>query len=126
MNRVGIGASIFLSAQGGNRMIRSTPRPFTMEVVTDPAEVAAAQARRAQLEKNLAWYRERADEICRSNRGKCICIAGQELFVSEDAREAVALATQAHPEDQGWFIHYIPREKMLRIYAHQRRVVHLR
>jgi hypothetical protein len=99
-------------------MIKSNSPPFHLEEVTDPQELAAAQARRVQLEKNLAWYRSHADEICRNNRGKCICIAGQELFVAEDSPEAVALATQAHPDDRGWFIHYIPREKMPRIYAH--------
>jgi hypothetical protein len=101
-------------------------RPFKMEMVTDPAELSAAQARRAQLEKNLAWYRERASEICRNNRGKCICVAGQELFVADDSPEALALATQAHPEDHGRFLHYIPLEKMPRIYAYQRRVACVR
>ena len=99
-------------------MIRSTSLPFTMEMVSDPVELAAAQARRTELEKNLAWYRVRADEICRNNRGKCICIAGQELFVADSLRDAVALATRAHPEERGQFIHSIPLEKMPRIYAH--------
>jgi hypothetical protein len=99
-------------------MIRSISPTFHLEDLTDPGELAAAQVRRAQLEKNLAWYRKHADEICRSNRGKCICIAGQELFVADDSPEAAALAKQAHPEDQGWFMHYIPREKMPRIYAY--------
>jgi hypothetical protein len=30
----------------------------------------------------------------------------------------LALATAAHPEDDGRFVHYIPREKVARIYAH--------
>jgi hypothetical protein len=107
-------------------MIRSASQQLKMELVTDPAEVAAAQARRAQLEKNLAWYRQHADEICRNHRGECICVAGQELFVGDDSPEAVALARQAHPDDEGWFMHSIPLEKLPRIYAHQRRMAHLR
>jgi hypothetical protein len=50
-------------------------------------------------------------------RGKCICVAGEELFVADTPEEAHALATAAHPEDDGSFVLYIPREKVARIYA---------
>jgi len=39
------------------------------------------------------------------------------LFVADTATEAVAKAKAAHPEDQGWFTRYIPKEKVARIYA---------
>jgi hypothetical protein len=42
-----------------------------------------------------------------------------------DPEEAWAWATTAHPEDDGSFIRYIPREKVARIYANQRRVAAL-
>jgi hypothetical protein len=51
-----------------------------------------------------------------------VCIAGEELFVAETPQEAVALAEAAHPEDDGRFVRYIPKEKMARIYAHRRGV----
>ena len=45
---------------------------------------------------------------------------GEELFAADTPEEAWALATTAHPEDNGSFIRYIPPEKVARIYAHQR------
>jgi hypothetical protein len=53
-------------------------------------------------------------------RGKHICVAGEELFVADTAPQAVAPARQAHPEDDGLLLRYVPREKMERIYAHSR------
>ena len=31
--------------------------------------------------------------------------------------EAIAQATAAHPDDEGWFTRYIPKEMVARIYA---------
>jgi hypothetical protein len=45
--------------------------------------------------------------------------AGEELFAADSAKEAIALATTAHPNDDGWFTRYIPKEKGARIYANQ-------
>jgi hypothetical protein len=87
-----------------------------MEIVTDPAEVAKAQARRERFDRNLAWFQAHALEIGESCRGKVICIAGEELFVGDTPKEVLALATAAHPEDDGRFVHYIPRERMVRIF----------
>ncbi|HEV8711216.1 MAG TPA: hypothetical protein VGX03_00090 [Candidatus Binatia bacterium] len=55
--------------------------------------------------------------MCTRYRGKCICIAGEELFVADTPEEAIAQAAAAHPEDDGRFVRYIPREKLARIYA---------
>ena len=46
-----------------------------------------------------------------------MCVAGEELFVADTPEEAIALAKAAHPEDDGSFVHYIPCEKLARIYA---------
>jgi hypothetical protein len=92
---------------------------ITMEVVTDPAELAQARAQREQFDRNAAWLQAHASEIYSRHRGKCVCIAGEKLFVADTAKEAVALATAAHPEDRGRFVHYIPREKLARVYANQ-------
>lgn len=90
-----------------------------MEEVTDPVDLAQAQARRAKRERNSAWLEAHASEIYRRYRGKCICIAGQELFVADRPEDALALGARAHPEDNGSFVHYIPREKVARIYANR-------
>jgi len=91
-----------------------------MEVVTDSAELAQeARAQRKHFDRNAAWLQAHASEVYSRYRGKCICIAGEELFAAETAREALDLATAAHAEDKGRFVHYIPREKLARVYAYQ-------
>ena len=92
--------------------------PIVMEEVTDPEELAKAQAQRQRFDRNSAWLQAHVAEIYTRYRGKCICIAGEELFVADTPEEALALATAAHPEDDGRFLRYIPREKLDRSYAH--------
>lgn len=92
--------------------------PMTMEELTDPAELAEAKAQREQFDRNAAWLHVHAQEIYPGYRGQCICIAGQELFVATTAKEALALASAAHPDDKGRFVHHIPKDKVARIYAH--------
>ena len=89
-----------------------------LEEVTDPVELAEAQAQREQFDRNSAWLQAHASEIYPKHRGKCICVAGEELFVAETASEAVAQAMAAHPHDKGRFVHYIPKQEVPRIYAH--------
>lgn len=96
-----------------------------LEEVTDPAQLAEAQARRQRLERNWAWFEAHATEIYTQHRGKCICIAGEELFVADTAEEVLALANTAHPDDDGRFTRYIPREKAARIYVAPRFVASL-
>lgn len=89
-----------------------------MEEVTDPEELAKARAQDERFERNWAWFQAHTAEIYTRYRGKCICIAGEELFAADTPEEALARATTAHPEDDGRFVHFIPREKVARIYAH--------
>jgi len=91
--------------------------PITMEEVTDPEELAKARAQRERFDRNFAWFKAHAGEIFTPCRGKCICIAGEELFVADTPDEVMALAQAAHPEDDSSFMQYIPREKLARIYA---------
>ena len=88
-----------------------------MEEVTDATELAAAKRQREQFDRNSAWLQRRISEIYANHRGKCICVAGEELFIADTATEATALAMAVHPEDAGWFTRYIPKEKVARIYA---------
>ena len=92
--------------------------PIVMEEVTNPEELAKARVQRRRFDRNSAWLQAHIAEIYTRYRGKCICIAGEELFVADTPEEALALATTAHPEDDGRFLRYIPREKLDRIYAH--------
>jgi hypothetical protein len=88
-----------------------------IEEAIDPEELAAMQTRRARFDRNAAWLQAHAAEVYTQYRGKCICVAGEELFVAETPEEVLALARAAHPDDDGFFLHYIPREKIARIYA---------
>ena len=91
--------------------------PLVMEEVTDPGELAKARAQRERFDRNAAWLQTHATEVYTRHRGKCICIAGEELFVADTPEAALALATAAHPEDNGSFVQYIPQEQLARIYA---------
>jgi hypothetical protein len=96
--------------------------PIVMEEVTDPEELAKARAQRERFDRNTAWLQAHAGEIYDRHRGKCICVAGEELFVADSPEEVLASARAAHPEDDGYFFHYIPRERAAWIYADQRRM----
>jgi len=102
----------------GDVNMADTQVPIIMEEVTDPEELAKAQAQWQRFDRNAAWLRAHTSEVYTRYRGKCICIAGEELFAADTPEEALALARAAHPEDDGFFLHYIPREKLARIYAH--------
>ena len=99
-------------------MTRFEQPPLAMEMVTDPVELAKAAELDAQFEKNWAWFEPRAADIYATHRGKCLCVAGPELFVADTPAEVLALARAAHPDDDGYYLRYIPKERAYRIYAH--------
>lgn len=105
-------------------MIRATEQPhLIMEEVTDPEELARAKVRHEMFQRNLAWFDAHAKEIYAKYRGKCICIAGEELFAAETPEEVLVQAKATYPDDEGLFTRIIPRDKGDRIYAHQRTLV---
>lgn len=92
---------------------------IVMKEVTDPQGIVETRARRERFDRNSAWLQTHAKEVYTRHRGKCICIAGQELFVGDTPEEVLARARAAHPEeDGGILIRFIPRQKMARIYAY--------
>jgi hypothetical protein len=100
--------------------MNSQRTPIVMEEVTDSEQLAQARRQRGQFDRNSTWLQAHIAEVYSRHRGKCICIAGEELFVADTAKEAIAHATAAHPDDEGWFTRYIPKERVARIYALQR------
>lgn len=90
-----------------------------MEEVTDPEELAKARVRRERFDRNSAWLQTHISEVYARYRGKCTCVAGEELFVADTSEEVLALATAAHTEDEGKFLRYIPQEKIARVYANR-------
>ena len=93
------------------------PPAIVTQDVTDPQKLSEAQARRTRFDRNEAWLQAHAAEIYRRHRGRYICIAGEELFVADTSEAAYASAKLAHPEDDGRFVRYIPKEKLARVYA---------
>jgi len=90
---------------------------IVMEEVTDPTELVTARAQDERFDRNFRLFQSHGTEIFNTYRDKCIVIAGQELFAADSPAEACSLAEAAHPEDDGRFIQYIPKEKVARIYA---------
>jgi len=99
-------------------MIQARSLPLVTVEVTDPDEIAKIKAQRERFRKNSDWLQTHVAQVYAQHRGKCICVAGRELFVADTAPEVVALARKAHPEDDGLLLRCIPRERMERIYAH--------
>lgn len=91
-----------------------------IEEVTDPIELAKAQAQRERFDRNWVWFKARATALYERFRGQCVVIAGEEPFAATTATEAWALAAAAHPNDNGSFIISIQKEKATRIYGYQR------
>jgi hypothetical protein len=99
-------------------IIRSSgPIPeVTIEEVTDPVEIARFQAQREKADRNWAWFQEHIKEVyADANRGRHVCIAGQEMFVADSALEARNLGRAKHPTDDGSYVFFIPKERTLRI-----------
>ncbi len=90
-----------------------------MEEITDSNVLGDAHLRRERFDRNYAWFQAHVTEIYAQHRGKCICIAGETLFVDDTPQAAISQGRSAHPDDSGWFVHYIPKDKVARIYAHQ-------
>lgn len=89
---------------------------LTIEPVTDPERLAAGRRQDEQFERNWAWLEAHASEVY-SNRGKIVCIAGQELFVGDSVEEAFGAARAKHPQDLGVVTRIVPKERGPRIDA---------
>ncbi len=94
--------------------------PLVMEEVTDPEALAKARAQHQRFDRNSAWLQAHAKDVYTRYRGKCVVIAGEEIFAADTPEEAWALAAAAHLEDDCSFIRYIPHEHVACIYAYSR------
>src|SRR5271155_2754545 len=100
-------------------------QPIVVSEVTALAERAGARAQDERADRNSAWLQAHVPEIYAKYRGKCICVAGEELFVAETVAEGTALAKAVHPEDDGAILRYILKEKREMIYAASRALASL-
>lgn len=88
-----------------------------------PAELAAFRAQGQRIRRNAEWLQAHTATVYDATAGKYICIAGCQLFVADTAQEARALALTAHPDDDGYLLQYITKEKGPRLYGHSRPMV---
>jgi len=91
--------------------------PVVMTEITDPQVLAEFRRQDEAFDRNLEWFEAHALDAYRKHRGKCLCIAGQELFVADTPEQAIAMARAAHPDDPGAFTRIVPKERCPRIYA---------
>jgi hypothetical protein len=118
--------TLIVMRTGGSRDIKMNATPtMVLSELTDPAQLAMALRRRERADRNSAWLQAHVPEIYSQHRGKCICVAGEELFVADTACEVMSMAKAAHPDDDGSILRYIPREKLERIYANSRNLAPL-
>jgi hypothetical protein len=104
---------VILRRSPGEHMLQPKEPQLKIEVVTDPEELARAREQREKFDRNVAWLRGHAAEVCSdANRGKYVCIAGGgHLFFSDVPGKVRALAREAFPSDDGAFVVFVPREK---------------
>ena len=58
-----------------------------MAEVTDPEEIAKTRSRRESFDRNSGWLQRNVPEVYCKHRGKCICVAGEEVFVADTAKD---------------------------------------
>ena len=98
-------------------MIAPRPEPqFVIEEVTDPAEIAASQARSARFKRNSDWLEAHWPDLMPQARGKFVAVAGQEAFLADTLEEARALVRRTHPDDAA-LVQYVRTGLGPRIYA---------
>jgi hypothetical protein len=98
----------------------SPPPTITVGEVTNAAEIARARQRREQADRNWNWLRQHLEELAPANRGRYVCVAGEEAFIADDPAEARRLARAAHPDDEGSVLHRFRTPNRPLIYAHTR------
>jgi hypothetical protein len=96
--------------------------PVTMEIETDPEELARSYAIHQRAVRNSDWLHSHWAEILPQVRGKFVAVAGQEAFIADTHAEAWARARTAHPDDDGAISQYVRSSRGPRIYAHRRRM----
>ena len=90
---------------------------FIIEEVTDPNEIARAQAQDERHRRNNEWLEAHWADVLPQACGKFLAVAGQEAFIAGTPAEAWAWVDTTHPEDNGAIVEYVRPEKGPRIYV---------
>jgi hypothetical protein len=67
-----------------------TTPAFIIEEVTDPNEIARAQAQDQRHRRNEKWLETHWADVLPRARGKFLAVAGQEAFIADTPAEAWA------------------------------------
>jgi hypothetical protein len=104
------------------RAIASAPPPVAgVEVdfpqVSDEEKAENLRVLAAHV-KNADWLENEWPRLLPQALGRHVAVAGQQAFIANSAREALDLATAAHPDDPGSFVQFVPPVRRPRVYAH--------
>ena len=100
--------------------------PVVIKETVDPDLMLQLMSQDEKFSRNLAAFQAEARELFRNHRGEVVVVAGGELRTFGTAESAWEWAHATHPEDEGVFVHYIPRERGWRVYAGRWSVVPVR
>jgi hypothetical protein len=92
---------------------------LTVEFGPPPADPSKILARRERGRRNDRWIQAHWGDFLPHGFGKYVAVAGEEGFLADSAPEALALARQAHPEDDSVTVHYLNPHQGPKIYAHR-------
>ena len=78
------------------------------EEVTDPAEIERSRAVFARLKLNSDWLQSHWPDLLPAAKGKYVAVAGQEAFIADTPEAAWRWAEEAHPDDTGALVQFVP------------------
>jgi hypothetical protein len=82
--------------------------PLVMTIVDDPVQCAEHARIREIFNRNFDWYQAHSDEFASVPIGHCIFIAGTSACIAPTFDEALAMARDTHPEeDGGYYFFYV-------------------
>jgi len=91
----------------------------SVELVTDPGEMALLCALDSRHQRNSAWLQSHWADFIPSARGKFLAVADEVGFIAETAAEAWAWVAMTHPNDDGAIVRYIREQEGPRIDGHR-------
>jgi hypothetical protein len=97
-----------------------------LEEVTDPADIGRFRAQDERHRRNLNWLAAHWADLLLGARGRFVAVAGEEPFIANTSEEAWSQARAEHPEDDGAFCQYVPKEGGPRVYDYHGNVADLR
>jgi len=92
-------------------------RRISVDEVSEPADIAGFRSQDERARRNSEWLRSHWADLLSRVRGRFLAVAGQEAFVADSPEEAQALASAAHPEDDGVLVQYVRAERGPRLCA---------